>query len=675
MHSKVTNDAFLDIGTPDMVGWTMGSEGGAEETLQREVLELRARVAELQRAAARHEDVDGVSLAEREELLREAERVAHLGTWTWDMQNGRITWSEELFRIFGLSPGSVTPTVEAFMERIHPDDRARVAETTQQGLTSGVFPLLDCRIVRPEGSVRQATVDGSCLFDASGNPRRMVGTVLDRTQSLAAEAELRRTLALLEEAQRLAHLGSWRFVPETNETEWSLEFRRIAGLPLDLTPNVAAFLERIHPEDREAFQTRYRQAMSSPKGGELDGRLLLPSGEVRHVRLHGAFTVTATGARELRGTLHDITEQVRLREERARSQKLEAVGRLAAGIAHDFNNLLTVVTGNLELLSNQVGASSELEDALRAVASASNLTRRLLAFGRKAQLSLTLVSPNQLVQSTMTLMQRLVGDQVRLETVLAQELPLVHVDALEIERALVNLVVNARDVSPHGGVVEIATSARQVDGREWVELTVRDYGPGIKESELAHIFEPFYTTRANRGGTGLGLATVLGTAEQHGGSVRVATTENQGSAFTIVLPATRDAAQNSHQSSQPVAPVHIARQMNILVVDDEAMVAEATRRMLVSRGHHVHVATSLRDAHAAWRDLHERLDLVICDVVMPEVRGPDLIQSLTASGPVPRVVFMSGYSEEATQAKLGPVLAKPFTLAALEAAIDHAMAK
>lgn len=415
--------------------------------------------------------------------------------------------------------------------------------------------------------------------------------------------------------------------------------------------------------------------MSSPKGGELDGRLLLPSGEVRHVRLHGAFTLTATGSRELRGTLHDITEQVRMREERARSQKMEAVGRLAAGIAHDFNNLLTVVTGNLELLSNQVGASPELEDALRAAASASNLTRRLLAFGRKAQLSLTLVSPNQLVQSTMTLMQRLVGDQVLLDAVLAPELPLVYVDALEIERALVNLVVNARDVSPRGGLVEIVTSSRNEHGRDWVELTVRDNGPGIKDADLAHIFEPFYTTRASRGGTGLGLATVLGTAEQHGGTVRVQTRENQGSAFTIVLPVAPPAVQATQPSSQPVVPVHVARKMNILVVDDEAMVAEATRRMLTSRGHHVHVAICLRDALATWNEHRDRLDLVICDVVMPEVRGPDLIETLIAAGPAPRVVFMSGYSEEATQAKLGPVLAKPFTLAALEAAIDRAMAE
>src|SRR5690606_716664 len=156
---------------------------------------------------------------------------------------------------------------------------------------------------------------------------RMVGAVLDRTQRMAVEAELRRTLALLEEAQRSAHLGSWRFVPETNETEWSPEFRRIAGLPLDVPAQVGAFLERIHPEERDTFHVRYQRAMATPVGGEMDGRLLLPSGEVRHVRLRGTFSVTPSGQRELRGTLLDITDQVRMREERAHSQKMEAVGR------------------------------------------------------------------------------------------------------------------------------------------------------------------------------------------------------------------------------------------------------------------------------------------------------------------------------------------------------------
>lgn len=238
--------------------------GGSDEALQREVLELRARVAELQRAAARHEDTAGISLAEREELLREAERIAHLGTWTWDIQSGRVTWSDELFRIFGLEPGSLSPSTDAFVGHIHVDDRPRAEQATKQGLRDGVFPLFDYRIVRPDGSLRQATIYGSCLFDAEGNPRRVVGVVMDRTQGYAVEAEQRRTLSLLEEAQRSAQLGSWRFVPETNETEWSLEFRRIAGLPLDMTPHVRRFSSAFTPKIERRFRLATRRRWPTP---------------------------------------------------------------------------------------------------------------------------------------------------------------------------------------------------------------------------------------------------------------------------------------------------------------------------------------------------------------------------------------------------------------------------
>src|SRR5690606_9390948 len=136
------------------------------DALLREVLALRAQVADLQRAAARHEDTAGISLAEREELLREAERVAHLGTWTWDIQSGRVTWSEEMYRILGIAPGSVTPSVTTFFEALHPEDRARSEATAQQGIKDGVLPLVDCRIVRPDGSIRHATASGLYLFDA-----------------------------------------------------------------------------------------------------------------------------------------------------------------------------------------------------------------------------------------------------------------------------------------------------------------------------------------------------------------------------------------------------------------------------------------------------------------------------------------------------------------------------
>ncbi|HYQ15042.1 MAG TPA: PAS domain-containing protein [Polyangiaceae bacterium] len=650
------------------------TDPSGDDALLREVVSLRAQVAELQRAAARHEDTAVISLAEREELLREAERVSHLGTWTWDMGSGRVTWSDELYRILGLEPGRDTPSVEAFFSAVHPDDRARAQATSEQAIKDGVLPLVDCRIVRPDGSIRHTTSSGLYLFDTEGKARRVVGGVLDRTQSLEAEGKLRGALQLLEEAQRFAKLGSWRLDVETRALEWSAEFCRIAGLDTADTPSVEAFLGRLVLEDQARFRAAYERTLVQPEDLQIDGRLRRPDGELRHVQVNGAVLLSADGRKELRGTLLDLTDQVRLREELAQAQRAEALGRLAGGIAHDFNNLLTVVMGNLDLLADRIGRAPELEDSLRALGSAAGLTRRLLAFGRKAQLSLKLVDPNELVRSTMALMHRLVGDEVRLETELTPGLPRVRVDALEIERALVNLVINARDVMPGGGLVRIATAERRVNGLRQVELSVADEGPGVSEADLPHIFEPFYTTKRAAGGTGLGLATVLGTAEQHGGTVRVSARAGGGSIFSLILPVSERSSENPGSVRESMPARLAADGLSLLVIDDEPMVGEVTRRMLVARGHVVSVAKQPQEALAIWAERGAAIDLVICDVVMAEMRGPELVERLAEIGPQPRVLFITGYSEEAVRSELGhPVLAKPFTAAALWRALGEAL--
>src|SRR5690606_555598 len=228
---------------------------------------------------------------------------------------------------------------------------------------------------------------------------------------------------LLEEAQRLAQLGSWRLDVSSGEVEWSKEFRRIAGLPEDVAPTADLFFERVVPEDRERFRANYEKALWRPETAdvELEGSLQRPDGDVREVRVNGMVVERPDGRVEMRGTMLDTTDQGRMRQELAHAQKMEAVGRLAGGIAHDFNNLLTVVAGNLELLSDRIGGAPELEECQGALDSAASLTQRLLAFGRKAQLSLRLVDMNELVRSTTALMKRLVGDEIRLVIELAPD--------------------------------------------------------------------------------------------------------------------------------------------------------------------------------------------------------------------------------------------------------------
>jgi two-component system, cell cycle sensor histidine kinase and response regulator CckA len=227
---------------------------------------------------------------------------------------------------------------------------------------------------------------------------------------------------------------------------------------------------------------------------------------------------------------------------------------------------------------------------------------------------------------------------------------------------------------PNGGVVRIATTARRASGASHVELSVADRGPGVSDADLPHIFEPFYTTRGDAGGTGLGLATVLGTAEQHGGTVRVEPRPGGGSVFTLVLPAADLRSDRPTLVSEPGSVRGEASSLRLLVIDDEPMIADVTRRMLVARGHSVLVARSPDEALAIWAEHGATVDLVICDVVMAQMRGPELVTRLAQLGAAPRVLFITGYSEEAVRSELShPVLAKPFTAAALWRAIGQVL--
>ena len=654
--------------------------------LLREVATLRARVADLQRAAARHQDddednEDGLTLAAREELLREVERIAHLGTWTWEPESGRVTWSGEMFRILGLDPDAVAPSVEAFYQRVHPEDLPRALENKADQARDGVLPLTELRIVRPDGSVRHTTTTSVILFDDSGVQRRIVGGVLDRTESLSAELTLRRTLALLEEAQRTAQLGSWRFDLMTGELEWSREFLRIFGLPPDTPGDPGLLLERFPPDQRAQVHAIHEQLMAgqlpeTPLSGE--ARLLRADGGERHVRFETRAVQVAEGHHELRGTLLDVTEDVRMRRELIEAQKTEAIGRLAGGIAHDFNNLLMVISGNMQVLERALGPRAEIASSIRALESAASLTRRLLALGRKAQLALQPTDVNRMLRATTTMLRRLVGDDVQIVLSLARELPAVSVDPVEIERALVNLVVNARDVMPTGGVVQISSARADLDGAPAVAISVADEGPGVSAGDLPHIFEPFFTTRDGVGGTGLGLATVLGTAQQHGGTVQVHPREQGGTVFTILLPAAKDAPQpvpvDGAGRRPPAAPAASAQRRRLLVVDDEVAVATVMGKLLRSAGYAVRAASSPDEALSTWREHGATIDLVLCDVALGTTRGPELVERMAAVGPAPRVLFITGYSEEAAQSRLGhPVLAKPFNLKALIAAISAAL--
>ena len=496
---------------------------------------------------------------------------------------------------------------------------------------------------------------------------RQIGLTLDRQR---VREELRRVIAHGPVVLYLLERDGESFRP----TWWSDHLIELTGYrreeidddwwtsivhPEDL-PRLLESQRELEREDRvvETFRVRTR-----------DRRWLWILDEKRALRDEAGRLAEAIGA------WTEITDRIELEDRLRQSQKLEAIGRLAGGVAHDFNNLLTVINGTCEMLLLDEQAEERkgpLQDVFDAGRRAAGLTRQLLAFSRRQMLEPETVDLNRTVGDLQRMLQRLIGEDVALVFDPAPDLPPVRVDPGQLEQAVVNLVVNARDAMAAGGRVTVETRFQRLDEPlpgfdaefhpgSWVSVAVRDTGSGMSPEVLARVFEPFFTTKELGKGTGLGLSTVFGIVRQSGGQVRVESRPGEGSAFHIYLPAL-DGTGSATGDGNPETV-----RGSVLLVDDEASVRDVVSRALEGRGYRVRTAT---DGAAALRLLEEdpdAFDLLLADAETPARGGRPLAAELERLGNAPRALYMSGYSEDmALRNGLipegGALLRKPFTL-------------
>ncbi|HEY8103247.1 MAG TPA: PAS domain S-box protein [Gaiellaceae bacterium] len=363
--------------------------------------------------------------------------------------------------------------------------------------------------------------------------------------------------------------------------------------------------------------------------------------------------------------LRDVTERKQLEAELLNAQKLESLGRLAGGVAHDFNNLLTGISGYASLLQERARGdrdlSRDLGEIKRAADRATELTKQLLAFGRRQMLRPRPLDLNAVITDVAGLLQRLLGDHIELVVRAGPELGVVQADPGQVEQVIVNLVVNARDALPAGGRVTIET--RNADG--WVELVVADDGVGMDESTRAQVFEPFFTTRDD--GVGLGLASVYGIVHQSGGDVAVQSDPDVGSIFTVRLPRINEAAEI--EPVPPIGPEPRNGSETVLLVEDEDVVRDLARRVLERHGYTVFACSHGAEA-VELSDRHEgKIDLLLTDVVMPGLRGYEVAREVSAARPGIKILYMSGYAEEALGGERAvgdaALIEKPFAIDAL----------
>jgi PAS domain S-box-containing protein len=429
------------------------------------------------------------------------------------------------------------------------------------------------------------------------------------------------------------------------------------------------FQDITYPEDLDADLVLVRKALA----GEITNYAM----EKRYIRKNGSLTWIQLTVALARGPqndpsyfisiVEDINERKQLEEQLRHSQKMEAIGRLAGGVAHDFNNLLTVISGYGEIMMRETSREPLLRSKAEAICAAADraavLTHQLLAFSRRQLVQPRIVDLNHVVAKMEQMLHRLIGEKVVLTTIRCVDPARVKIDPGQIEQVIVNLAVNAQDSMPDGGTLTIEVGRGSIAGTDGVTLEVRDEGTGMTADVLAHLYEPFFTTKARGKGTGLGLSIVYGIIKQAGGTIDVQSQLSHGTTFRIVLPEVTDA--ESHPETRSISEPAVPGSETVMLVEDEDALRALAAQVLRANGYTVLEASTGEDAERTCTEFSGEIALLVTDVVMPGMNGPALVERLRSSQPLLRVLYISGYTENVldVQGELGPLtefLQKPF---------------
>jgi two-component system cell cycle sensor histidine kinase/response regulator CckA len=604
------------------------------------------------------------AVREREERYRLLAQAYQEAVRDWDLTTDSLMWDEVTGPLLDYAPSDRGETVDWWYQRIHPEDRERVVESIDAAIADGESHWSEeYRFRRADGSYAFVQDGASILRDQSGKAVHVIGAIGDISETRGRERRLEHVLEALpfgvwvldrEGGVVLANAASrqiWGATPASTEDLGQYRaWRTASGQPVlpDEWGAVRALLSGESSFNEELV-------IEAPDGAQ---RTILNSSiPVRDVegQIVGAVNLTEdAGPRKA-----EEAARLQREEQLEQARRMEAVGRLAGGIAHDFNNLLTGILSYSDLILQELRPNdpirADVEQIRDAGQRAAGLTRQLLAFSRRQLLQPRVVFLNQTVIDLEPMLQRLLGNDVTLESRLDPELGNVLVDPAQVEQVLVNLVLNAREAMGAGGQLTLTTANVELDpvpgqagdGSQpgaYVTITVSDTGVGMDEPTQSRIFEPFFTTKHAASGRGLGLSTVYGIVDQSGGQITVQSAPGQGTSFTIYLPRYwgPEPAVGTVEQRMPQVGTE-----TLLLVEDEAAVRASVRRLLEWHGYTVLEARDGEDALRIYEANPGGIDLVLTDIIMPVMGGPELIERLRALRPGLRVLFMSGYAERA----------------------------
>ncbi|HMP72329.1 MAG TPA: PAS domain S-box protein [Kiritimatiellia bacterium] len=619
------------------------------------------------------------------EQLMQAQEVASIGSWEYDVIADRLTWSDETYRLFGVNKKVFRETYAAFQEMVHPEDLDEVRDVFARSLADPSFVYdIEHRIVRKsDGAIRHVHERCRHRRDAKGKVIQSLGVVQDITDQVLARAERDRLIQAIEQTGEIILLTT----PDGTITYVNAAFERVTGYRREdvLGENPKLLKSGFHDK---AF---YRDLWQTITSGETwkgrlinrrkDGSLYTEEASISPIFNKQGCIEYFVAAKS------DITHQLSLDAQLVQAQKLESIGRLAGGVAHDYNNMLQVILSCAESAMEEAGPASVIYPELSEICATANksaaITRQLLLFARQPVGKPEVVDFNGCVSNMMKMLGRLIGPDIRLEWHPEKDPWPVTMATTHVDQVLANLCINARDAMAEGGQLVLATrnvGLREEDTRlpgqqpgDYLRLTVEDTGCGMKPEVLERIFEPFYTTKEQGKGTGLGLSTVYGIVRQAAGFISVKSEVGVGTRFTIDFPRALPRDATGQESRPPVKSAGAGQ--TLLVVDDEQAILRRAVAALSRQGYEVLSAGSAAEAIAV--SLNRSIDLLVTDVMMPGANGWELARTLRARQPYLRCLFMSGYTENLQRPSDWPddtvLLAKPFSLNDLVGKVAEAL--
>jgi two-component system, cell cycle sensor histidine kinase and response regulator CckA len=524
--------------------------------------------------------------------------------------------------------------------------------------------------------------------DNNGHVTGIIEVASEITSDQEVRHSLRKSEERLRQAEELAHIGHWELDLKTNQLFWSDEIYNIFEIdPRQFGASYEAFLESAHPDDRDKIHSAYTESLKNKTPYQIEHRLLLPDGRIKYIqeRCRNYYDQYGNQVRSL-GTVQDITaqknmeiENERLQHQFNQAQKMESIGRLAGGVAHDYNNISGIIMGYSEMALQDLAPTNPMHEYFTAILNAAqksaNITRQLLAFARKQIIAPKLVDINKTLAELLKMLGRLVGEDIKIEFIPDAKPWPIKIDPSQIDQIMVNLCINARDAIGDVGKITIETSNTCFDETycsrhlgfipgDYVLISVSDNGCGISPETIDNIFEPFFTTKDIGKGTGLGLATVYGIVKQNMGFINVYSEPREGTVIKIYLP--KCSGEVGYKKPGEVIDIPLSRGESVLLVEDDISIRVLVNKFLLQMGYSVLSAGSPGEAIEKAKGHKASFDLLITDVVMPEMNGRILSDTLLTYYPDMKTLYISGYTANviATRGVLHDgmfFLSKPFS--------------